>query len=255
MSYKISTRIPTRDAASPRDLSVRCAKASRTCACSSSRSPTPNDRDAICISLFTRNSVVSSPIWTLESSNDSHAPWLSRTHSIVQSPTPSHPFSNTNEILHRGLWLDVDARSTAPSRPRSIRARSRAPTRRSPPRTAPAPAPTPSAPCGAGTERTPREVVPEPTTRPIPPAPSFRAESTPNRPTRAPPPTSGPPGCVFSHFSEFVEKSEGTRRWRERSFHSCKTRESLGRWPVSSTHDCIERERERERPRGSLRWR
>ena len=29
----------------------------------------------------------SSPIWTVESSNDPHGPWLSRTLSIVQSPT------------------------------------------------------------------------------------------------------------------------------------------------------------------------
>ena len=38
---------------------------------------------AICISLSPYNSAVSSPIWTLESSNNSHGPWLSRTLSIV----------------------------------------------------------------------------------------------------------------------------------------------------------------------------
>ena len=35
------------------------------------------------MSFLTRISAVSSPIWTINSSNDSHGPWLSRTLSIV----------------------------------------------------------------------------------------------------------------------------------------------------------------------------
>ena len=36
---------------------------------------------AICISFSTRNLVVSSPIWTIDRSNDSHGPWLSSIYS------------------------------------------------------------------------------------------------------------------------------------------------------------------------------
>ena len=47
-------------------------------------------------------SVVSSPIWTIDGSNDSHGPWLSRTLSIAPSPRhQSQPFSNTNGIINR----------------------------------------------------------------------------------------------------------------------------------------------------------
>ena len=43
----------------------------------------PPTTGAICVSLSTRNALVSSPIWTIESPNESHGPWLSRTPSIA----------------------------------------------------------------------------------------------------------------------------------------------------------------------------
>ena len=45
--------------------------------------PAPRTTGTVCVSLFPRNSVVSSPIWTIESSIDSRGPWLSRTQSIL----------------------------------------------------------------------------------------------------------------------------------------------------------------------------
>ena len=54
------------------------------------------------VSLSTRNSVVSSPIWTIDGSNDSHGPWLSRTLSSVTRHDASlnHPQISTR-ILNR----------------------------------------------------------------------------------------------------------------------------------------------------------
>ena len=47
----------------------------------------PQPQSAIYVSFSPRNSVVSSPIWTMESSNDSHGPWLSGTPSIALAST------------------------------------------------------------------------------------------------------------------------------------------------------------------------
>ena len=69
-----------------------------------------NDGHAICVSLSTRNSVVSSPIWPIESSNAlEHGPWLSRTQVDRLKPedlSTTHS-QNFNGIPYRGLSLGL----------------------------------------------------------------------------------------------------------------------------------------------------
>ena len=73
------------------------------------------------------NSVVSSPIQTINSSIDSHGSWLSRTLSVVtRLETRLHQSYNTNGIANRGLSSDVERRlpRARPARARARRARS-----------------------------------------------------------------------------------------------------------------------------------
>ena len=93
---------------------------------------------AICISLSPRYSVVSRPIRTIDRSNDSHGPWLSRTLSIVLARhrlTHSHTRTELRIATVVGRWRRPartprcrrPTRRSPDSRPRSSRRAPRRP--------------------------------------------------------------------------------------------------------------------------------
>ena len=79
----------------------------------------PQRQAAICISLSLHNSVVLSPIWTIDRSNDSHGPWLLRTPSIVTclDTRLNHSQISTELQIAACRWTTSATRVMTPSVP------------------------------------------------------------------------------------------------------------------------------------------
>ena len=80
----------------------------------------PNDRYAICVSFSTRNKVVSSPIWTFDSSTDSHGPWLFRTLSTFLTRHRLTHSQNPTEFSIAAVRLDAVERLSHVRRRRAV---------------------------------------------------------------------------------------------------------------------------------------